>query len=183
VWPRYPTLGMTICVMAAGGLLLQIGLIFNATLKRVRANKGGDLGGIRGHYKLVPDNDEGGTGLAPSGPRAFWVVEARHKISGRRELAGCVGIDLVQKGGKWDAELHRMVVSGRHTRQGLAARVVQAALAHAKSHDLPSIYLSTTSAQEAAIHLYKRFGWAEEKRQDVTAFGATFQIVSMRLHL
>lgn len=57
----------------------------------------GDLADIKGHYELVPNGEfadpSGPNGdLQPSGPKAFWVVEATHKITGRRELAGCGGI-------------------------------------------------------------------------------------------
>ncbi len=94
-WLSYPILGLGVCVVAAGGVVLQMGLIFNMILKRMRQSFQGDLGDIRGHYKLVPDG-ETSTSLTPSGPRAFWVVEARHKISGRRELAGCAGLGMFE---------------------------------------------------------------------------------------
>lgn len=89
----------------------------------------------------------------------------------------------MQKDGKTDVELRRVAVSGHHLRRGIAATIVRAAIAHAKQHALPSIYLSTSNVQEAAIAMYKKFGWIEEKRRHVGAFGASAQAVCMRLHL
>ncbi len=82
--------------MAAGGVLLQMGLVFGLIVKMVRQNFQEDLSDIRGHYKLVPDNDQTDVGLTPSGPRAFWVIETRHKISGKTELAGCGGLGMFE---------------------------------------------------------------------------------------
>ncbi len=76
-----------------------------------------------------------------------------------------------------------MAVSGRHVRRGVATGIIEAAVIQAKSHGLPSIYLSTSSAQKVAIRMYKKFRWVEEKRQDVSVFGMTAQIVYMRRHL
>lgn len=95
LWPCFPTLGPTICLTAAGGALLQVGFAFVMILRMVRRGLHDDLADVRSHYKLIPseksdDGDEGG--LQPSGPRAFWVVEATHKATGRKELAGCGGL-------------------------------------------------------------------------------------------
>ncbi len=93
------------------------------------------------------------------------------------------GLDLIQKEGKREGELRRMVVSGQHVRRGVAARIVEAAIVRAKSHDLPSIYLSTSILQEAAVSMYKKLGWVEEGRREFSAFGASAQAISMRLYL
>lgn len=59
--------------------------------------------------------------------------------------------------------------------------IVWAAIAYAKQHVLPSIHLS--NVQEAAITMYKKFGWIEGRRRHIGAFGASAQVVRMRLHL
>lgn len=76
-----------------------------------------------------------------------------------------------------------MVVSGRHLRRGVAAKLANALVAHAKSHKLFSVFLATTNGQEAAVNLYKRFGWVEEKRQNVLTYLVGVQVISMRLVL
>ncbi|KAF9447173.1 hypothetical protein P691DRAFT_776329 [Macrolepiota fuliginosa MF-IS2] len=185
LWPSYPRLGPAILLTAVAISLSQFILIVQLILKMTKKNLSDDLADVRGHYELIPSPETLGHGhedLLPSGPKAFWVVEATHKVTGRTELAGCCGID-VRNEAKMDGELRRMVVSGRHLRRGVAAMIVRTAIAYAKSHKLSSIYLSTSMAQEAAIQLYKKFGWVEEKRRDIAVFGFTAQIVHMRLHL
>ncbi|KAF9453703.1 acyl-CoA N-acyltransferase [Macrolepiota fuliginosa MF-IS2] len=186
LWPSYPRLGPTIFLTAAAIGLLQAGLIFQFILKATRKNLHGDLADIRKHYELVPSAEASSYdhgNLISSGPKAFWVVVATQKVTGRTELVGCGGMDIVQDEGKVDAEFQRMAVSGRHLRQGVAAMVVQAAAAHARSHKLSSVQLMTSMVQKPAIQLYKKHGWVEERRQDINIFGMIAQSVHMRLHL
>lgn len=87
--------------------------------------------------------------------------------------------------GRGVGELQRMVVSGRHLRRGVAVRLIKALVAHAKSHGLSSIFVATTNGQEAAVHLYQRFGWVEENRQNLATHLVLkgVQTISMRLAL
>ncbi|KXN82703.1 hypothetical protein AN958_02268 [Leucoagaricus sp. SymC.cos] len=186
LWCFYPTLGQYISLAAGGAALLQLGLAIWMIVKHTKQNSREGLADIREHYQLVPTNEDEGKGdvaLRASGPRAFWVVEAIHKVTGNKEVAGFGGLDIVKKGDKTDVELRRIAVSGRHTRQGVAAMIVKAAITQAKAHDLPSIYLSTSSLQMPAVHLYKKFGWVEEKRRDLRALGVKAHAIFMRLHL
>jgi GNAT superfamily N-acetyltransferase len=66
--------------------------------------------------------------------------------------------------GKMRAELRRMVVSPHHRRLGIAALLIQTLVAHAREHKMPAVYLGTTQYQQAAIHMYKKFGWVENRR-------------------
>lgn len=89
MWSTHPTFGGAICVVAVGVVLSQLGLVFFYLMRFTRNSLQDDLKDIREHYKLTYN---AGADLEPSGPRAFWVVEATHKISGETELAGCVGL-------------------------------------------------------------------------------------------
>ncbi|KAF5349574.1 hypothetical protein D9756_008880 [Leucocoprinus leucothites] len=190
IWIRHPTLGKIISLAAIGATLLQFWLAFRMILSIMRWNVKEDLADLAKHYMLVPVNEvkgdnegEKGLELEPSGPRGFWVVEATHRVSGKTELAGCGGLDIVRGDGKSKAVLRRMVVSNCHTRRGIAATVIKAVMAHAKAYNLPSIYLTTSTVQGPAIELYKKHGWVEEKRYDISAFGAKVEDLYMRLHL
>ncbi|KAF5349575.1 hypothetical protein D9756_008881 [Leucocoprinus leucothites] len=190
IWVRHPTLGQVISLVAGGAALLQLGFAFRMVWSVVMQNLKEDLADVAEHYMLVPVNKVGSDNeskkeleLQASGPRGFWIVEATHRATGKTELAGCGGLDIIQKGDTSEAEFRRMVVSSRHTRRGIAAMVIGAIVAHAKSHNLPSIYLSTSSLQSPAIKLYKKHGWVEERRQEMPTFGTNASIVYMRLHL
>lgn len=76
-----------------------------------------------------------------------------------------------------------MGVSDRHLRRGVAGMIVRNAIEQAKAHDLASIYLSTSSMQEAAVNLYLKHGWIVEKRREGRLLGAKAHAVCMRLHL
>jgi len=52
-----------------------------------------------------------------------------------------------------------MTVSARFHRRGIASRLLEQLLDHAKRHGLKEIYLSTTQYQTAAIALYKKAGF------------------------
>ncbi|KAJ3568300.1 hypothetical protein NP233_g5800 [Leucocoprinus birnbaumii] len=180
----YPVLGRVISLTGCAAVLLQLGLAFRMISSVVKQNLNDDLLDVSRHYRLVSaSGDEANAQqegrLETSGPRAFWVVEATHKVTGRKELAGCAGLDFIEKYGKPEGELRRMVVSGHHTRRGVAAMVIKAAIVHAKAHNLPSIYLSTSSLQGPAIKLYEKHGWVVEERREMPAFETRACIVSL----
>lgn len=94
IWCRYPTFGVAICVATAGVILFQVGFVSFLLLKFTRDTLQGDLRDIPKYYKLasLDGSDKTGGDFMPLGPRAFWVVEAKHRVTGETELAGCVGL-------------------------------------------------------------------------------------------
>ena len=52
-----------------------------------------------------------------------------------------------------------MSVSSRFQRRGIASRLLERLIDHAKGHGLKVIYLNTTQYHKAAIELYKKAGF------------------------
>ena len=52
-----------------------------------------------------------------------------------------------------------MSVSSKFQRRGIASRLLEQLIDHAKGHGLKVIYLVTTQYQKAAIALYKKAGF------------------------
>jgi len=56
-------------------------------------------------------------------------------------------------------ELRRMAVSSKYRRRGIASRLINIAVAHARAHGKSCIDLTTSSYQESALGLYEKHGW------------------------
>mmetsp|Transcript_6679 Transcript_6679/g.17875 ORF Transcript_6679/g.17875 Transcript_6679/m.17875 type:complete len:215 (+) Transcript_6679:53-697(+) len=87
-------------------------------------------------------------------PSAFWVAE----LDG--EVVGCTAL---QSHSADLAELRRMSVKAGLRRSGVAKKLGQTLIAHAKATGHKKVYLVTTSGQKPALALYKRLGWYEAK--------------------
>ena len=83
----------------------------------------------------------------------MWVAEWNGKV------VGMVG--LIHNGSHKPgvAELQRMSVSPVCRRMGIARKLIDELLKHAKDQQLQKLELTTTSAQTPAISLYKRYGF------------------------
>jgi len=77
-------------------------------------------------------------------------------------------------------ELRRMAVSSKHRRQGIAGRLIKAAVAHAQAHDRRYIDLTTSSYQKSALNLYKKYGWVIRQRW---VFAKNISTHKLRLYL
>ncbi|XP_064155294.1 N-acetyltransferase family 8 member 3 [Anguilla rostrata] len=117
-----------------------------------------DMGDIQGHFLDRPDS-------------CFWVAEA--VVWGRPKVVGMVAVvgrrQEKERGdsanGGFDggdgsyAELNWAIVSFPRRRQGLGTRLVQTALDFCQERGLDSVVLETSSAQTAALVLYRKLGF------------------------
>ncbi|KAG6827310.1 hypothetical protein H0H92_012358, partial [Tricholoma furcatifolium] len=122
-----------------------------------------DLADIATYYCMVPAQTES-EDLVPSSDNGFWVAE--HDLpEGGAEIVGCVALDSTKvKDGVPFAEVRRMLVSPYHRRKGIASRLLNTLLAHARDRNISTLHLSTTEYQKAAINAYRTSGWTESAR-------------------
>ena len=83
----------------------------------------------------------------------MWVAEWNGKVVG---MVGLVHNESHKPG---VAELQRMSVSPACRRMGIARKLLDELLKHAKEQQLEKLVLTTTSAQTPAIRLYKKYGF------------------------
>ena len=83
----------------------------------------------------------------------MWVAEWNGKVVG---MVGLVHNESHKPG---VAELQRMSVSPACRRMGIARKLLDELLKHAKDQQIEKLVLTTTSAQTPAIRLYKKYGF------------------------
>ena len=83
----------------------------------------------------------------------MWVAEWNGKV------VGMVGLIHNESHKPGVAELQRMSVSPVCRRMGIARKLLDELLKHAKDQQFEKIVLTTTSAQTPAIRLYKKYGF------------------------
>ncbi|KAL9961730.1 hypothetical protein ACROYT_G030732 [Oculina patagonica] len=83
----------------------------------------------------------------------MWVAECNGKV------VGMVGLIHNKSHKPGVAELQRMSVSPVCRRMGIARKLLDALLNHARDQHYEKIVLTTTSAQTPAIRLYKKYGF------------------------
>ncbi|KAL9961729.1 hypothetical protein ACROYT_G030731 [Oculina patagonica] len=83
----------------------------------------------------------------------MWVAEWNGKV------VGIVGLIHNESHKPGVAEIQRMSVSPVCRRMGIARKLLDALLKHAKDQHFEKIVLTTTSAQTPAIRLYKKYGF------------------------
>ena len=83
----------------------------------------------------------------------MWVAEWNGKVVG---MVGLVHNESHKPG---VAELQRMSVSPACRRMGIAGKLLDELLKHAKEQNFEKVVLTTTSAQTPAIRLYKKYGF------------------------
>ena len=83
----------------------------------------------------------------------MWVAEWNGKVVG---MVGLIHNDSHKPG---VAELQRMSVSPGCRRMGIARKLLDELLKHAKDQQFEKVELTTTSAQIPAIRLYKKYGF------------------------
>ena len=83
----------------------------------------------------------------------MWVAEWNGKVVG---MVGLIHNEIHKPG---VAELQRMSVSPACRRMGIARKLLDELLRHAKDQRFETLVLTTTSAQTPAILLYKKFGF------------------------
>ncbi|KAH6919335.1 acyl-CoA N-acyltransferase [Coprinopsis sp. MPI-PUGE-AT-0042] len=151
-------------VRLGGAILACLSLIFflahRIAARRVMWKYGAqehvDLNYVSKHYKI----SQPPTGV-PSliGPDGFWVAELVENGHTEGEVVGCVGLDTsVARAPGW-AELRRMAVSPKLQRRGIGKMLLETSLAHARSHGITAIWLSTSIHQKSAVGIYEKFGW------------------------
>lgn len=151
-------------VQLGGGLLACLAagffILHRVTLYKIFMKHGthahADLKIISKHYK-VSQSVKGASSL--TGPDGFWVAELVEEGCTEGEVVGCVGLDTSVARSPGCAELRRMAVSAKLQRRGIGKMLLEAALAHARSHGITAIWLSTSGHQRSAVGIYEKFGW------------------------
>ncbi|XP_076605404.1 N-acetyltransferase 8-like 2 isoform X2 [Chaetodon auriga] len=103
-----------------------------------------DMQDIPGNYLSRPDD-------------CYWVAEA--EVDGRAQIMGMVAVVGKQSGEKRYGELFRMIVSPLSRRMGLGAKLAHTVIDFCKERGFSEVVLQTTSAQTAAVALYKKLGF------------------------
>ncbi|KAF6758616.1 acyl-CoA N-acyltransferase [Ephemerocybe angulata] len=116
-----------------------------------------DLADIPQYYAPLKSKD---TGDDDGGVSGFWVAEAVSS-DGAKQVVGCVGLDSRTQKDKSRCELRRMYVSDDFRRRGIAGKLINTLIAHARERGVGMIVLSTTTYQELARMMYQRLGWVE----------------------
>lgn len=108
-------------------------------------------------------------GFYQQGHGDFWVA----KVEG--EVVGCISLKDI---GQQQAALRKMFVAKpwRGSEYGVASRLLEALLDHARTQKLRDIYLGTTEKFLAAHRFYEKKGFAEI---DVSALPAAFPRMSV----
>ena len=130
---------------------------------RVRAATDADAAAVRG--LVFPIMQEFGLGLAPDGADAdLFAIEASYTARGgwlelvtlEGELVGTVGMYPVDER---VVELRKMYLRADHRGTGLGKAVLARSIGRARRAGFEEIVLDTATALEAAIGLYRRFGF------------------------
>ena len=107
-------------------------------------------------------------GFYRRGNGEFWVADG-----GGGSIAGSVAlIDI----GDGRMALRKMFVAPAQRGDGLAARLLDVALVHARAHDAREVLLGTTDAFRAAHRFYEKHGFA---RIDRDALPAAFPVMAV----
>ena len=107
------------------------------------------------------------TGFYRHGNGEFWVADGGDGIVGSVAL-----IDI----GDGRMALRKMFVAPAQRGDGLAARLLDVALAHARAHDAREVLLGTTDAFLAAHRFYEKHGFS---RIDRDALPAAFPVMAV----
>jgi ribosomal protein S18 acetylase RimI-like enzyme len=60
--------------------------------------------------------------------------------------------------------MSRLVVSPAHRRRGIGEMLIDTVVAHARRHGLEVVELTTSDLNKAALAVYQKNGWKEERR-------------------
>ncbi|KAI9815281.1 MAG: hypothetical protein M1827_002761 [Pycnora praestabilis] len=121
-----------------------------------------DLRDIPAYYGLSPPPEGEGKddgAWQAKGISNFWVCE----IGG--EVVGCVALDHAPSSPT--AELRRMTVSSSYRRRGIGNAMLSNLKIWAREHNSIPVVLSTTTAQQPALEMYRRAGWRETGRKSI----------------
>ncbi|TFK31273.1 acyl-CoA N-acyltransferase [Crucibulum laeve] len=134
-----------------------------------------------------PDTDNGDASnkntTSGSTGSGFWVVEDVSNLerSGLKKIVGCVGLDVSTTTDKTVGELRRMAVSPCYRGRGIGSLLLSTVIAHARKHAVSSIFLSTSSYQEAAIRMYEKYGWIIVNKKEASDWPMKLWLVEMNL--
>lgn len=88
----------------------------------------------------------------------FWIVE----LEGRP-----IGMIGVIRTGEHKAEIRRLRVEPKWQKAGVAARLVETAIAHCKHHGYLKVVLETRFDPDTALDLFERFGFQHNRTKNV----------------
>ncbi len=96
----------------------------------------------------------------------FWLL-----IEESGDVIGCIAL---RKLGRESLELKRFFVSKSHQGHGCGARLLGSAISHAATSGCKRIRLDTSSLSQAALHLFKKFGFYEIDRYNDDPYAEIF---------
>lgn len=117
-------------------------------------------------------------------PSGFWVAEIYHAEGMYPEIVGCIGLgafsprphrkwltlvtfppDISRINAQDNAiELRRMTVSSQYRRCGIASRLIDIVIAHARTHGKEYIDLFASPYNEIVLDVYGKRGWVIRRR-------------------
>ncbi|KAL0569751.1 hypothetical protein V5O48_012212 [Marasmius crinis-equi] len=122
----------------------------------LRALLRGDMKDVATHYRLT----EAQRGVR--GASSFWVAEVETPAG--KKIVGSVGLDHFSNDDTTKAELRRMFVSPDFRGHGIAKKLMNALLDHAREQGLEEVYLQTTGLNDKAVIMYQKTGWELVKK-------------------
>lgn len=140
-----------------------------------------DLKDVPKAYGLTRKGEKGE--YIADGPNGFWIAEVYDAEGMHSEVVGCTGLDVSQVNNAQNTaiELRRMAVSSKYRRRGIASRLINIAVAHARAHGKEYIDLTTSSFQESTLSFYETHGWVIRRRW--VLMGVNFYTHQLRRYL
>ncbi|TFK35519.1 acyl-CoA N-acyltransferase [Crucibulum laeve] len=131
-----------------------------------------------------PDAEHEDTTFGSMGS-GFWVVEDVSNLenTGMKKIVGSIGLDMSTTTDQTVGELRRMAVSPYYRRRGIGTFLLNTLITHARKHALSSVFLSTSSYQEAAIRMYEKYGWTIINKKDASDWTMKVYWIEMNLGL
>ncbi|KDR82122.1 hypothetical protein GALMADRAFT_240645 [Galerina marginata CBS 339.88] len=185
IYSRY--IGLALSIFGLSTICIRLYSLHCAFIKFRQNALTGDLGNIADRYGMVPEpqtekqNGHDSDYLVSKSKNCFWVAEAVGELEGGKpEVVGYVGIDVNANSDETSAELRRLVVSPKCRRRGIAGQLIKVSIAHARLHNIKSIYLTTSAYHTSAIDLYRKFGWVLQRQYVLLR---SIDVVEMNLDL
>ncbi|XP_030277069.1 probable N-acetyltransferase camello [Sparus aurata] len=104
-----------------------------------------DMQDIPGNFLSRPDD-------------CYWVAEA--EVEGIAQIVGMVAVVGKQSSNERYGELFRLIIAPTCRRMGLGVRLTETVIEFCKERGFSAVVLENSSAQQAAVALYKKLGFS-----------------------
>uniref|UniRef100_A0A671TH69 N-acetyltransferase 8-like 2 n=1 Tax=Sparus aurata TaxID=8175 RepID=A0A671TH69_SPAAU len=88
----------------------------------------------------------------------YWVAEA--EVEGIAQIVGMVAVVGKQSSNERYGELFRLIIAPTCRRMGLGVRLTETVIEFCKERGFSAVVLENSSAQQAAVALYKKLGFS-----------------------